>query len=99
MSKEREQELLDEIDALRSKLKTTRDKFEEYFDQSEVEKHRLKGLLDEAKDWICPHPNASEEKKLNPTARVWCIHCHRYLRDPSDATLIERIKIAIGIMD
>ncbi len=57
----------------------------------------LRALLREARDWLCPHTEASAMyKKLNGARREWCCACSNYLRSDEDSTLIDRIDAALA---
>jgi hypothetical protein len=55
---------------------------------------KLRSLLDETLDWLCPHTEAAEQFKLTGP-RVWCCDCSNYLRLDEDTTLFERVQEAV----
>lgn len=83
----------DELTDLR-KVVASRDEAVERLSQENV---RLRALLEEAADWLCPHGDAPP--KYTQGLRAWCSDCHNYLRKPEDWTLLDRVRQVLGKID
>jgi hypothetical protein len=62
--------------------------------KKEVE--RLRELLSEARDWLCPHTEAAQLFRTTDIGRSWCCDCHNYVRSEDDCSLIERIDATLA---